>query len=383
MWDAGPDYHDLINGAHDINTTASAWYAGQLTAELTVDPDGARRHDFFDGQDVRRTIENLTVVDEHGLLAPRRISDPLAPFGQRIIVRQQISAARGAVIADYPLGEYLITQPEATSGWRAYHHTHLPTGGTVTLTALDRWEIVQLSPLQGLWQARAGATVRSEVRRLLRGIMPTVDSAIPATAIPASKAVHPEQADEAIRGLLDIVGRVPAVDRAGRFAPLPLNPTANVWKLTVDEQTDIGAIPTLSDDDIYNLVVATGESDDLDTEIMAIANETGRLAPGPEFGWRAYGHHSPLYTTVAQARIGAQTRLNNLTRARTITYNVRTRFDPARDALDPVDLEIIPTNPHQAPTTHRGLVTSLAHDLTGGEMDVEVAIPWTEAGTHA
>lgn len=383
MWDAGTQYTDLISGSHEISTTASAWYAGELTAELTVDPDGARRHDFFDGQDVRRTIENLTIIDEQGILAPRKISDPLAPFGQRITVRQQLSAARGRVMADYPLGEYLIADPEATSGWRPYHDTHLPTGGTVTLTALDRWEIVQRSPLQGLWQARPGVTVLGEVRRLMRGIMPVVNDNIPTTIIPASKAVHPEQADEAIRGLLDIVGRVPAVDRSGRFAPLPLNPTTDVWRLSMHEQTDVGAIPTLSDDEIYNLVVATGESDDLEAEIMGVASEVGRLAPGPEFGWRAYGHHSPLYRTVAQARIGAQTRLNNLTRNRTITYRTTAAFDPTRDVLDPVDLEIIPTNPTLAPTTHRGLVTSLIHDLTGGAMAVEVSIPWTEAGTHA
>lgn len=383
MWDAGPDYTRLIDGAHDINTTASAWYAGRLTAELEVDPVGAARHDIFDGQDIRRTIDGLTIIDRRGNLTPRRISDPLAPFGQRIVIRQQISAARGAVQADFPLGEFLITNPEPTSGWRKYHDTHLPTGGTVTLTGLDRWEIVQRSPLVGLWQAPAGATVRSEVRRLMRGIMPVVDAAIPNTSIPASKAVHPEQADEAIRGLLELVGRVPHVDRMGRFAPRPLTTTTGVWKLTVNEQTDIGALPRLTDEDIYNRVVTTGESDDMDQEIMAIVNETGRLAPGPEFGWRTYTHHSPLYKTNTQARTGGNTILRNKARERTILYSVRTRFDPCRDVLDPVDLEVIPNNPLHAPTTHRGIVISLRHDLTGGEMDVEVAVPWTEAGTHA
>lgn len=382
MWDAGPDYQDLINGTHEITTTASAWYAGTKTADLIVDPEGATRQDTWDGQDVRRTIQNLTIVDKHGDLAPRKVSDPLAPFGQRVIVRQQISAARGRVQADYPLGEFLVTDPEPTSGWRTYQGTHLPTGGTVTLTCLDRWEIVQLSPLTGLWQARPGATVRSEVRRLLRGIMPTVDASIPATTIPASKAVHPEQADEAIRGLLAHIGRVPHVDRLGRFAPLPLTTTTDVWKLTTNEQTDVGALPRLSDDGIVNRVVTTGESDDPDTEIMTFVDEVGRLAPGPEFGWRTHEHHSPLYRNQGQARSGALTVLHRKTSERTITYTVTTRFDPCRDVLDPVDLTVIPSNPRRPTATHRGLVTSITHQLTGGQMDVEVSIPWTEAGTH-
>ena len=382
MWDAGPEYADLISGDHETITTASAWYAGTHLADLHVDHEGAERHDFVDGRDVRRTIEGLAVQDPDGALTPRRLSDPLAPFGQRVTVRQTISAARGRVAATYPYGEYLVTDPEPTSGWRAYRHTHIPTGGTVTLTLLDRWEVILRSRLTGLWQAAAGATVRTETRRLLRSVMPLVDATTPTTTIPASKRVHPEEQADASRALLDLAELVPHVDRSGRFAPLPTVGAEPVWALTIDQQADRGAIPRLTDEGIHNQVEVTGESDDADTEILAVASETGRLAPGPQFGWRVYQHHDPLYTTVRMARAGAQTRLRNLVSDRAITYTTRTGFDPCRDVLDRVALTVIPDNPHRPAVTMQGVVTGIRHPLSGGEMTVDVSVPWTEAGVY-
>lgn len=383
MWDAGPDYTDLISGDHEASVTAAAWYAGQHVADLDVDATSAVRRDFFDGRDVRRTIEQLKVLDPYGHLTPRRLSDPLAPFGQRVTVRQTVSAARGRVAAHLPHGEYLVLDPDPTSGWRPWQHTHLPTGGTVTITLVDRWEVILRSRLAGLWQAKPTATVRSEVRRLIRGVMPTVDAAVPAQNIPESKRVHPDEQADAIRALLDMADLVPHVDRSGRFAPLPTTGAGtDVWTLTVHEQAGVGVIPTLTDDRIWNQVEVTGEADDRDAEILAVASEAGRLAPGPEFGWRVYQHHDPLYTTDAAARAGASTRLRTLTRDRAIVYTTRTRFDPARDVLDPVNLTVTPDNPIHPPATMRGLVTSLSHPLTGGEMTVEVSVPWTEAGVY-
>lgn len=380
MWDAGEEYARIIAGDHRVEVAASAWRGDEQTAVLELAGDDAEREDLFDGMDVRRTIRGLEVQDPNGALTPRRVTDPLAPFGQSIVVTSTISA--GPSSATVPYGEFLITSPESTSGWRAWRDTWLPTGGIVTVEALDRWEVVCRSTLAGLWQASSTATVRSEVRRLMRNMLPVVDAATPATAIPASKRVHSDDNAEAIRSLLAIVGRVPHVDRAGRFAPLPTKPVGDRWDLTVSAQTGPGAIPALTDEGIFNVVEVTGESDDLDSEIRAVATERGFLAPGSLFGWRQYSHHDPLYKTQSAANSGAATRLANLTRERALTFTVTASFDPARDVLDPCRLTVIPDNPAMPAATMNGTITRIQHRLTGGPMTVDVAVPWREAGVY-
>lgn len=380
MWDAGSEYEQIIAGDHQIDVSLSAWRGDEQTAELTLAVGDAEREDEFDGSDVRRTIRGLAVQDPDGALTPRRITDPLAPFGQSVVVMSTLTA--GPVSATIPYGEFLVTEPESTSGWRPWRDTWIPTGGTITFDALDRWEVVARSTLAGLWQASGTATVQSEVRRLMRGILSIADDAIPAATIPASKRVHSEDNAEAIRSLLAIADRVPHVDRSGIFSPLPTRPTADRWDITVNEQAGIGAIPTLTDEGVYNVVEVTGESDDADSEIRAVAVEEGHLAPGPLFGWRQYGHHDPLYKTGQAARAGARTRLANLTRERALVFTVTTRFDPARDVLDPCRLTVTPSNPRVPAVTMLGTVTRIKHPLTGGAMTVDVAVPWREAGVY-
>lgn len=348
MYPVDEEFTQITQGAHEGRWSASAWYDGEYRGELALvgSPRLVRE---FDGNLIRSSTQ-ITVDDPDGQLAPTDYTSTLAPFGQYVSLQQTVTVGRGFE-ASIPLGDFVVTDPGATGGWRRWRQTHLPTGGTVTvsladvLTRLERFEVV------GLQQAPRGATIRSEVLRMLRGIAPVAADTIPTTTVPASKAVHPQSRVETVQGLLELAGLVPGMNHNGMIAAYdPTRPLASPdWVLGVDDMVSMPrGVPT--DEGLHNAWEVTGEQDeDGRAALRAIlTEESGPLRYGGPFGMRPYRQSAPIYTSSSQVVAAARTFRAKARAARAMRYEFVTSFAPHMMPLDTIRFPIIPESPVSA-----------------------------------
>jgi len=295
--------------------------------------------------DIRATLE-LETSDQDWMAA---LDDALTPYGNEIFVQRGIAYGDGS--------EELVSQ----GYYRIYsvEQDSAPTG-SLRISARDRMSaIVDDRPLAPI-EFGEGASVASVFDFLVadedNGALPGCTIVFDFDAGEATFASSHVLEDDRYKFLKDIVdslGKVMYFDYAGRLrvedAP---NPTVPVWDVSHGPNGVVVSVSrTLSRDQVYNAVVATGESVGENPPVRGIALDLNPNSPtywyGP-FGRVPMFYSSSFLQTDAQCDNAARAMLS---RQLGVPYSVD--FDAVPNpALEPLDPVRVSYDDRKAPEIH-------------------------------
>ena len=314
---------DAIAGSvPDARVTAAAWYDGALKEpELPVTNWSIA----WDGADntLVQGKASLTVADPTGRLAPWGFDEPLSVAGSRLLLTFRC----GDEALD--LAWLTVSRNTPTEQWRIVGDSlqWVSGGASIPVNADDLTLLVQDSGFVAPEAPPSGATVVSEIRRLLTGICPVsildgvVDAPVPASIV---------YKDDRLAAVMDLVMAINCRYRMGGDGSLqvyPLTKTDPVW---VIEGGDGGALVSLNRTQerasLINGVVST--SSDPSLEIRALATvTTGPLRWDGPFG-RKIARHNAIANTQSGVQADADTYLANTAVLKTLPLTVLCKPHP-------------------------------------------------------
>lgn len=366
MWAVSSTYLDAIRGPHTAYGYVEAYYAG----ERIVLSDGSTRLPLVqDGQNqiavdgstpgVRRTL-TLTLAPMVGLF------DALAPIGTELCAY---------TVLRYPSGvEEVVPQGVFVVDVQAMGYA---SSGNVSITAPDRWVLVQNAQFLTPRASVAGSTFTAEIGRLVLQALPagsTFVYQVRHSGVVPAQTWDTDRAD-AVQKLATAAGLDVYFDRTGvptvRTAPA-LNTGAGVW--TVDaSQTGvlIDANRQRDRQRTYNMVVVNGTRSDgtspFATQFVWDSDPTSATYVGPDpinrpelagpFGVRPTFYNSPLLNDNGMAQNAGRTildRVRGLNKQLTLGAVPNSALDdgdtiqvvlPAerRDLAQPIELHLVDT----------------------------------------
>jgi hypothetical protein len=401
-------YADVFTGSFELVAYVDAWFSN-LPTRANLPIVGGTIEYTLDA-DVQATL-HLTVVDSDGTLVPRRAGDILAPYGQELAVSMGANVS-GQPVTDnpIPIGWFRIQQPTAHEKWlrtpppaaatgtlavtagftgglldtlgrpsaalpakpvdvaRGWRHG----GAVIEVVGLDRMAILADARFLTMSQPPVGATVFSEIARLVGDLVPLAgfDAALVDVTVP-SGVVYQDDRVAALKALAAAVGGVLRFDAGGALrvaVPTPYG-AVPVHTFTVGEAGDVVDYETtMTRDGITNAVVATGEASTDHAPLMAIAYDTDLGSPsrwGGPFGRVPEFFSSPLLTTAARAAAAARALLANERRGREREHTVQVVPNFLLELDDPAQIVL----PDRMIT---GRIVKMALPLTPGLMSVTV-----------
>lgn len=296
--------------------------------------------------------------------------DALTPVGTRLTVTAAVRYTNRAT-ATVPMGVYVIDDQSLTEG-----------GGGLSVTAPDKWAIIQRARFIQPQASTPGATVTAQIQALIRGALgPAEPVNIRATRdanVPAQ--VWEKDRDKAIIGLADGIGAWVYFDRDG-VATIADVPTIGA---TADWLVDASAHGVLTELDrqrsrggAYNVVVVESSSTDApfgtqvvwdnDPNSPTYAGPDPRLpgnVPGP-FGVVPYFYDTPLPLTDVGAYAAGRTILARVTGLAS-QVSLGQVPNPAVDAFDVLDV-LPPRQRYDIPRVlERHVADTVTHPLTVG-----------------
>jgi len=383
----------LGSRASTIVSTLGGRSLGQVTAESGTLSWAS------DGRKVTGKLD-LSVPDPHGTLAAP--DGPLGWIGQQLVVRSGVSrSSYGELI---PCGSYRIDDSGSVEqAWSMHHNSMLTVtgnlfsdiwsdtwpgaltrtltgtlkavrrGGRLSPSAVDLLSILEEDEFIGLEQPLPGATIRSEVLRLVGGRMPVASSwpGVPDPAVPASVTYDTNR----LTSLCSLAAAVNSVVWAGRsgelqFLPQPAVGATPVW--TADATRAVKIIISGSRTGLYNRFIVEGTDAD-GAALRGVADVTvGPLTVGPPFGTVTYRHNDPLAKSQTAIDAAAQTYRDRIVADRTARVRVTVPADPS---LDPLDVVAV-TDPEGRVWT--GPAVSCTMPLEPGVMVIEIPVPLSE-----
>jgi hypothetical protein len=363
---------DALSGSvSDARLVCHAWYDGALVGQsLPVEKWSLS----WDGADTAlvQGKASFTVVDGTGALAPWGWDEPLSAAGSRV---QTVFESAGSSV---DLGWWLITQNQPNEMWRvAGKNLEWVSGGASVPVSAE--ELTRLAADYRFWAPESppeGATVVSEVRRLLAEVCPvTVATGVVDQYVPSSMVYKDNHAAH----VLDLVRSIGCWYRMtgdGALEVYSQAKTVPVWTVQGGAGGALVQVArTQSRSDILNGVAST--SNDASLEIRKLATiEEGPLRYGGPAGWLIQ-EHTALADTPEGVQADARTYLANKTYAKTLKLEVTCLPHPGvqigdwiRVAQPVIDGTVFPLD---------GLVTSVA--LSGGpagldpmKLTVEVSV---------
>jgi hypothetical protein len=256
-----------------------------------------------------RSEGSVVVGDETGSLSPWGLSDSLSAAGSQVSAvfhcgGESLDLARFTVVDNRPDERFL----RAAGVW-------VYGGASVGVTLAELSKLVQDDEFIAAESPPSGATVVSEIRRLLLGRCGViVDPAVDDRELPPM--VHPENRLEALYTLVDMVGDARFTGDGQLYVYVP----AAVPQFTVQGKPMgdlVGVSREQKRDNFYNVVVSTGK-DDAGNELKAYSRVmVGPLRDGGPFGRRVYRHNA-VANTQEGVQSDADTTLENLLRDSTV-----------------------------------------------------------------
>lgn len=299
----------LTGSAPDARMVFHTFYDGMLS---TVDPLPAGAWTLrwnVHPRTVVRTEASLTVGDDTGSLAPWGLGDALSAAGAQVSAvfhcgGESLDLARTTVVQNQP-DEHLF---RAAGRW-------VLGGASIGVTTAELSRLVQDDEFISAESPPAGATVLSELRRLLQGhVGVQVGPGVVDRTLPGM--VHPENRLEAVYALVDMVGDARFTGDGQLRVYVP--PTQVQFTVQGKPMGDLVSVSRdQSRDNFYNFVVSTGK-DEGGNELKAYARiSSGPLRDGGPFKRRVYRHNS-IATTQVGVQADADTKLANLQRDSTV-----------------------------------------------------------------
>jgi len=316
---------DALSGSvADARLVCYAWYDGRLVERDALPVDNWSLS--WDGADsaLVQGKASFTVLDSTGRLAPWGWDEPLSAGGSKI---QTVFQAGGASV---DLGWWTVTRNQPNEQWRIAGSVPRWVAGGASIP-VDAEELTRLAQDYRFWAPEAppsGATVVSEVRRLLAEVCPVVVGAgVVDRAVPASMVYKDNRAAH----VLDLVRSIGCWYRMtgdGVLEVYSQAKTAPVWTIQGGQDGALVTVArTQNRSDILNGVAST--SNDASLEIRKLATvTTGPLRYGGPAGWLIQ-EHTALANTDAGVQQDADTYLANKTYTKTVQLAVVCLPNPA------------------------------------------------------
>lgn len=323
MYTVSSQFLESIRGAHEVSTRVDVYLNGALVLGNLPFTDGDVQVN--SGTGVRRTL-NLSVPDIS-------LWDVLSPIGTELRVYRGVRFPGVAAPELVPLGIFVIDSQTLSLG----------PGGTISITAPDRWAKIQRAKFENPQSSVKGSQIVDEIARIallaLPGISVTATSTSTATVV--TSVVWDQDRDTAITGMAASIGAEVYFDWTGnlliRDAPL-LAAAVIPWR--IDEGTTgvlLGGDRSRSREKTYNVVVVSAANVDglapFATQYVADTDPTSPTYIGGSMGRVPYFYSSPLISTTAQALAAGRTILNRA-KGLEAQLNVEAAVNPALDRGD-------------------------------------------------
>jgi hypothetical protein len=250
----------------------------------------------------RRSLR-CTLADPDGSLAPIAATDPLAPFGNELVVRTGFSWPDGS-FERVDVGTLRIVDAEADGD------------GAVRVSCLDRSVVIAENRFTVPYVIPAGTNVVAAIQSLLLSRYPglTISSTASVRTVPLTVYQEGSHSGDPWRNARDLAaadGLEVFFDAAGVavIRPVP-NPAVDplVWSYKPGaDSIYIGSTSGLTADGAANIAVVTGEGTGVGAPIRSVAQITDPASPlyPNAFGPRPVFLASPLITTQAQCDAAA------------------------------------------------------------------------------
>lgn len=250
---------------------------------------------------VRRTFRGA-IADPTGVLAPKLQVDPLAPFGNELVISVGFRYLDGTV-ETVPVGVFRLDEATSTDD------------GKISLTGRDRASVIQAAKFEQPYTIPAGTNLATAIRGIVSSRYPgtlvyqyaTTTLTLPLTVFeegtrsgdPWANAQDLAQAGGFVLSF--------APDGSNVLAPIP-NPTAaaSVWTYAPGpDALIVGAGNVLTGKDVANVVVlaieGTGQTQPW-RSVAAVTDSTSPIYPSGAFGRRPkfIVQSTPIITTQAQ-----------------------------------------------------------------------------------
>lgn len=299
----------LAGSVPDARMVFHTFYDGRLAAVDPLPADAWSLKWNVRPRTVVRAEGSVLVGDDTGSLAPWGLADSLSAAGSVVSAvfhcgGESLDLARFTVVQNKP-DEHLLM---AAGRW-------VLSGASVGVTMAELSRLIQDDEFISAESPPTGATVVSEIRRLLQGRVGVIVSpGIVDRLLPSM--VHPENRLEAVYALVDMVGdaRFTGDGQLQLYVP----GKTPVFTIRGKPMGDlVGVSREQSRDNFYNFVVSTGK-DDAGNELKAYAQiMVGPLRDGGPFGRRVYRHNA-VAATQDGVQQDADTTLANLQRDSTV-----------------------------------------------------------------
>lgn len=329
MQSVSPLFLQAITGYHVMSVTADVYYSGAILAADIPVADGSVTIDR--GSAVRRSL-SLTVSDVSYL--PWNPTDPLAVYGQRIVVKRGIKL--NGAIESVTLGTFRINEPAGDTLF-----------GPVTLTGQSSEVDIQDDAFQAPATTRGLGGCFDVISAFIHQTLPaatvvnlTHDNRNPACAV----ATWDAQSDkwDAVTQTAAAMQAEVYVDALDRFvvADIPNVLTGTVaWEIAEGEGgTLMSAARKMSRTAVYNAVVVSGENTSSNTApVSAVAKDVDPASPtrwGGPFGKVTKFVSSALVTTVGGCQAIADSLLFDAIAPNVQTSVALATTNPALEAGD-------------------------------------------------
>lgn len=307
--------------------TVHAWLGGQVVA---TDLPVAEWTMSWDDAQVQGAL-SLTIADVDGALAPWAVDDPLGVGGPRL----QVIYTIGGTGVTVDIGSYRITRNNPAESWRVYASDDpdspfygriewVSGGAVIPVEAEDLTRVVVGDKLLAPSSPAFGATILSEVRRLLAGIVPVTVAGGVVDAPVATTVVFERERMDAVDDLLARISAVHRMTGDGQLEIVPAGPQAAVWSIVGgDEGALVSVQRSQSIERLYNGAVSDGTDATTSLPVRGMVFEgSGPLRwDGPHGHW-PIAHSSPLITSQLAADHDAAASLASRVSTRTIDLQV-------------------------------------------------------------
>lgn len=373
MQSVSANFLAAVKGSTKPVLYADLWKSNNFIKTLSIESASVS---FDQDSDVQGSGQ-VVILDNDGSLTPTSMGSTLTPFGAVINIRAGFSLP-SSVEETVSLGWFLIQDMEIEEAWDSYDREDVTNlvrkGSRITCNLVDFMQKVVdykfLVPSQPTQQ-----TAWAEIVYLVQDIVSTqtpsfsgyVDLPIPSTL------TYGEDRMDAVKALAGVLGAEPVMLPNGKLSLRALNPVKSAgntaptfgWNINVTEYKK-----RLSREDVYNIVVARGKTDDTNVGLIAYAIQTdGPLSFYGAVGPRPIFYDTDLLNTTSGVQAYAKAQLAALATRQSQVVPIRALPNPAIELGDYADLYV------------QGASTPISARVVGfsytdkGEMDVSLSMP--------
>lgn len=374
MQSVSANFLAAVKGSTKPTFYADLWKSNTFIRSLPIE-SGSCSLTFDADSDVQGS-GTIVVLDNDGKLTPTSMGDTFTPFGAVVNIRAGFKLPSG-VEENVSVGWFLVQTMDIEEAWQSYvkdGQTNLVRKGSrITVGLVDFMQkvvdykfLVPTQPTQGTAWAEIVYLVQDVVGTQTPSYSGYVDLPIPSTL------TYGEDRMDAVKALASVLAAEPVMLPNGKLSLKPINPAKSSgntaptfgWNINVTEYKK-----TLSREDVFNIVVARGKTDDSVGLVAYAIRGDGPLSFYGAVGPRPIFYDTDLLTSGTAVKAYAEAQLATLAVRQSQVVPITALPNPAIELGDYADLTI---QGAKQPITAR-VVGFTYKDR--GEMSVDLSMP--------